>query len=316
MLILKDLILPETADQRLLYTGIDSATYCIDLAHFNEYPFTVSYEYNSRGFRDREWPGNIDDLANAVWCLGDSFTVGLGVPWAHTWPQQLERTSPVVTINVSMDGASNDWLARTAIKIFEAIGPVRMAIMWSFLHRRELQDSRSHWHRILRRWSKMRLEWSSSSTTGQKETQSDHDRRLWHDRRAIDPAQDFENFQQNFHRVQGRSQICHMLIPWAYYGGHRYRELWQQIREPDWPQLPPNDLVDLPGWVQNKCVELGVWAELTEYQPDLADQMDSFMQQNRIHQISSLDLARDGLHFDIKTAQHVADLVHQDLIEP
>ena len=286
-MILPDLLLPSWINQRWRYSGIDSLDKCFDKEHFLNYPYPIEYVYNSRGFRDAEWPNLIEDLASAVWCLGDSFTVGLGVPWTHTWPQQFNLKSSVVTINISMDGASNDWLARTALKILQEIGPVRMAIMWSFLHRRESTDT----------------------------SLSDQDRRLQHDRNTIDLALDFENFSKNFQRLQSQSRMCHMLIPRAYYSNHRYSEMWNKVKGPDWPQSPPDNLSTLPRWVKDECVEYGIWPELTEYQPNLANRINSFMKQNQIHQIHAADLGRDGLHFDIKTAQHVADLVWKDLLQ-
>lgn len=114
---------------------MDALATCLDKWHFRWYPFTVTYQYNSRGFRDNEWP---NDLYNSIWCLGDSFTVGLGSPFDHTWPQVLGRRSGRDVINVSMDGASNQWISRQGRLILQQIRPKTMIIMWSFFHRREM----------------------------------------------------------------------------------------------------------------------------------------------------------------------------------
>lgn len=136
-MILKDLIIRSRQNQCWNESGIDSLTHCFDPDHFQNYPHTVQYQYNSRGFRDSEWPS---DLKSAVWCLGDSFTVGLGAPIQHTWPSVLSQQAGVRTVNVSLDGASNQWIARRAQDIISAVCPANMVIMWSYLHRRELQD--------------------------------------------------------------------------------------------------------------------------------------------------------------------------------
>ena len=133
-MVLADLVLPSRVNQTWQYSGMDSIDKCADVAHFKSYPHTVEYHYNSRGFRDLEWP---DNLKNCIWCIGDSFTVGLGAAQSHTWPSLLQQATNTRTINISMDGASNDWIARRAVDIVQQINPESVVIHWSYLHRRE-----------------------------------------------------------------------------------------------------------------------------------------------------------------------------------
>jgi hypothetical protein len=133
--ILPDFVTPSRVDQQWNYTGIDSRESCRDIVRFKGYPHQFNYQYNSRGFRDCEWP---DNLQSAVWCIGDSFTVGLGAPIEHSWPRQLETVTGLKTINVSMDGASNDWIARKALRVSDVVHPQTIVVQWSYLHRREL----------------------------------------------------------------------------------------------------------------------------------------------------------------------------------
>jgi hypothetical protein len=114
---------------------MDSPEHCDQPNHFQRYPYKIDYQYNSRGFRDQEWPADVSD---AVWCIGDSFTAGVGVPYSHTWPQILQNKLNRRTINVSLDGASNNWIARQAQMIIDAVKPQLMIIQWSYSHRREL----------------------------------------------------------------------------------------------------------------------------------------------------------------------------------
>tara|TARA_Y100000389_G_scaffold201955_1_gene245973 strand:+ start:929 stop:1630 length:702 start_codon:yes stop_codon:yes gene_type:complete len=97
------------------------------------YPYPIVYEYNSRGFRDKEWPTNLDDI---VWCLGDSFTKGVGVPYEHTWPFILQTNSKKRCINLGIDGAANRLLLNIAKQIISEYNPKYMIIMWSYKHRR------------------------------------------------------------------------------------------------------------------------------------------------------------------------------------
>lgn len=121
--------------------GIDTLKDCLNKKHFNEYPYVVQYEYNSRGFRDIEWP---DDVSHAIWCVGDSFTVGVGAPIEHSWPAILANKAGQKTINCGMDGASNDWIAARVLELIAEIKPTNIVIQWSYLHRRE-QNGVSVW---------------------------------------------------------------------------------------------------------------------------------------------------------------------------
>jgi hypothetical protein len=138
--ILPDLFLQTTINQQWKTSGLDSFDKCLNKKHFLDYPHTVEYHYNSRGFRDAEWPNTIEELQNAIWCVGDSFTVGLGSPYEFTWPQVLAKVTGRRCINVSMDGASNAWISRRAQQIIKEVAPKQLVVLWSYTHRRESPD--------------------------------------------------------------------------------------------------------------------------------------------------------------------------------
>ena len=73
-MILPDLILTSRQNQVWAESGIDSLKNCVNKQHFKSYPHPVEYQYNSRGFRDDTWPSNLEE---SIWCIGDSFTVGI-----------------------------------------------------------------------------------------------------------------------------------------------------------------------------------------------------------------------------------------------
>lgn len=150
-MILPDFILPSRCNQRWSYTGLDTAEQCVDKNHFASYPYTVEYIYNERGFRDQPWPSSEHELAQAIWCVGDSFTVGVGSPLTHTWPWLLQKRTGLRTINVSMDGASNDWIARKSIDILQKIRPPILVCHWSYIERRE-QDWQSALAEYNKQW--------------------------------------------------------------------------------------------------------------------------------------------------------------------
>lgn len=137
------MILPKTRiisrqNEQSEYSGIDHPQQCRDFKHFVQYPYSVSYKFNSRGFRDSEWPTQTQDLQQSIWCFGDSFTSGVGVPFDHIWPQILQHKLKQRSINISLDGASNQWIARHVNYVIEEIDPPLIIIHWSYSHRREL----------------------------------------------------------------------------------------------------------------------------------------------------------------------------------
>lgn len=135
---LPDFVLRSRANLKEKFIGIDSAEFCRDSEWFAQYPHSITYQYNSRGFRDEEWP---DCLTESVWCFGDSFTVGVGSPQHHTWPGMLQRKTHIRCINVSLDGASNQWIARKIQSLSQSLKPRCIVVHWSYIHRRESSES-------------------------------------------------------------------------------------------------------------------------------------------------------------------------------
>ena len=277
------LIIPKLANKQFDYSGMDSLNNCLDRELFTQWPHSIDYKYNSRGFRDQEWP---DDLKSAVWCLGDSFTTGIGSCIAHTWPQVLSRHSQCRVINVSMDGASNDWIARTACDVYNLARPRNMVVMWSYLHRREHPDS----------------------------DLSDQKRRLHHVRSIM--AQDFENFdscRKLVHAHCTNSNLIELIIP--NFVVFVDVNTWKRVRDPSWPQLLPPTLEGFKELSSEIVVELRT---LHGIDIDPLLEFYTIQQQNpecltNVIRVEYLDRARDGHHFDLVTGEWVATQVQNFL---
>ena len=277
--VIDSLTVPELVNKQFAYSGMDSLNSCLDKELFINWPHSIEYKYNSRGFRDQEWPM---DLGSAIWCLGDSFTVGLGSCVDHTWPQVLSQHSQRRVINVSMDGASNEWIARAACDAYDLSRPHNMIIMWSYLHRREHPNVALS--NIRRRMQSVR------STT----------------------PQDLENFNYCRKLVKTHcadSNIIEFVIP-KFFVKYFYDSAWKRIRDPSWPRMLPatlEEFLDLPPKIVTELRTLhGV---------DI-DQVSEFytIQQHLecltgIVRVKNLDRARDGHHFDLLTAEWVATQV-------
>ena len=122
--------LPETET-----SGMDCINSCFDKDHFQNYSKKISYKYNSNGFRDHEWPL---DLSDVVWCVGDSFTVGIGQPFEETWPQVLGSKLGKRCLNIGEHGCSNDTMALRIQEICKLHSPKLVVVMWSYLARRRI----------------------------------------------------------------------------------------------------------------------------------------------------------------------------------
>lgn len=254
-MILPEIQLSSRKNQRCQQQGLDSLEKSPDPEWFHNFPHAVDYCYNSRGFRDAEWPELLNDLQQATWCVGDSFTVGIGSPYEHIWPQVLQKALNQRTINVSMDGASNNWIARQAAGILKTIQPQTMIVHWSYLHRREglaqLNDNEKYgflWHYNSVKspdWpSILQVEQFSSlpvsiqnklltnSDLGWKRNITDEELRLWHIRSSIES--DMQNTCQCVELVDQHcefTQLIHSFIP-DFACGYQ-QEFYQTLHTPN-----------------------------------------------------------------------------------
>jgi hypothetical protein len=286
-MILPDLVLPSRVNRHWLYSGIDSPDLCLNKEYFRSYPHDIDYIYNSRGFRDEEWPLEDKNLQSAVWCVGDSFTVGLGQPFRHIWPQILADRLGQRTINVSMDGASNDWIFRRTMNIINTVNPKYLVVMWSYTHRAE--DTRSYL--------------------------SDEDRRLLTSKKNHDKDfrrwLDYVNFLKQAPCIVIQSAIpkfdsleASLLI--------NAENIWKNVKDPSWPRCPQN-LYELNYLSKSIIEELKSTHQCWESLKACLSETDNHLRFIRDKQViyidNQLDWARDYHHFDILTSQWVVDQI-------
>lgn len=259
--------------------GLDSLKKCLDKNYFKSYPYIVEYVFNSRGFRDAEWPDTLEELQDSIWCVGDSFTVGLGSPITHTWPNILQSNTNKRCINVSMDGASNKWIARKVLEIIKTIHPKIIVIQWSYIPRDELCDS----------------------------TLTDEDRRIdVAKNKNIDELRLISlKLIQDIEFQKDQCKIIHSFVPYGTLLDRSYNEnIWECLWKNNWPSLPDtlNEFNCLEKNIVNELKNFNVYDVLYVYY----QLIDSIMY---VPEIKSLDLARDGHHYDIITATNFVDQV-------
>jgi hypothetical protein len=131
--------IPYYANMECNTIGLDSLTYCFDKNHYNLYPDNIVYKFNSLGYRTSD-----TFIGNEILAIGDSFTLGLGVNIEDTWPSQLSKLLNYPVLNFSLNGASNDWIARRAQELLQFFNPKCLIIHYTFSHRRE--RPRIDWH--------------------------------------------------------------------------------------------------------------------------------------------------------------------------
>lgn len=287
-MILPNLRLSSRENQHWEFSGKDSIERCVDKKHFRSFPHAVTYNYNSRGFRDQEWPDSVQELRHAVWCIGDSFTVGLGSPLAHTWPAQLAAKADCRVINVSMDGASNQWISRKAQNILQELGPVDMVIMWSYTHRRERPDDN---------------------------VSSDEDRRLHFDSTSLldSKVANWQNFLDCKQTIdQMSAATVQFSIPDFHVISDKAHNIWKDIRGSNWPKTVPDTLEELnqlPLWILDEIKNLHCCFDILFVEIQANESYKHTMNLQHQHGVVSVeqkDFARDAYHFDLITAEWVA----------
>ena len=275
-MILPDFVLPSRANQTWSYSGMDSVESCLDKKHFKSYPHDITYRYNSRGFRDVEWPNNLEELKQSIWCVGDSFTVGLGSPLEHTWVYQVGQQLKSRTINVSMDGASNQWIARKVLDIVKYVAPNLIIIQWSYIHRAEIDNS----------------------------TLNDEERRLPFDNNCyndIDLGYKFVDLVQQVEGAKQNTKVIHSFIP-EFGIENTVFDIWSQLAGPKWPPCPKtlNEFNSLNSDIVNELVNFFKRYDIFKIYHSLYHNIEY------LPEIKRLDLARDGHHYDKLTAQQFA----------
>ena len=72
-----------------------------------------NYEFNKYGFRKSKLNcPSINNTPNEIWCFGDSFTMGTGVPSDRTWPAILQEYTNQKVINFGVGGAGPETILR------------------------------------------------------------------------------------------------------------------------------------------------------------------------------------------------------------
>ena len=279
----------------------DSLDQCLDATHFKNFAWPVSYLHNSRGYRDVEWPETVPELQQSIWCFGDSYTVGYGSPREHTWTFLLEQKLQRRCINISINGISNEWIARKVQDLLTQVVPKTIVIHWSFTHRREIKDfnlpkvANEYWKRFYQQvraptWPETIdfQDFHSLAPYIQKEIKEVH----------YTPGVDKFDFDDLNNVVYEEDRAAH------------YSD-----------ETVEQDTANLVRCVvaTEKLAELHNVQLIHSFIPQFASSEQSPLIMSHMRDLGvkfvptfpRLDLARDGYHYDIKTAQYLVDQITQ-----
>ncbi len=97
----------------------------------------ITYTWNQHGFRSDEF---VEDGRDSILVVGDSWTIGMGVPVEHSWPNLLrDKIDPNFKIyNLSMAAASNDYIVRALYKTIDILKPKAVFVLWPGFAGREV----------------------------------------------------------------------------------------------------------------------------------------------------------------------------------
>lgn len=289
------MILPEVnilfkpdESQKEFFYGDDTIDTCLDKKHFLNYPHEVTYNFNNRGFRDDDWPDTKKELENCIWCFGDSFTFGIGQPYETIWSKILQYQLNKRTINVSLGGASNEWISKMAVRVLNELSPKYMIIMWSYMSRRE------HPNKNL----------------------SDRDRRIKNSNESL--LKDCKNWLKCYNSVNSKkSDIIHFSIPKfcpnEFNGDIKFIfEIWDLIKGKDWPRCPTSkkEFLNLPKNILNEVNQ--ICRNNIEELFEIHEMGSKF---SHVIETKQIDYGRDGVHYDRLTCEWISNRIQEIILQ-
>ena len=124
-------LIPRYANLKCNRLGLDSYDH-VGKRFFDHEP--VTYNFNANGFRTHEF----NELnSECIVVFGDSCTLGLGENVQNRFTDIMQDILQHKVFNISLNGASNDWIARRVQDLLKYITPKALVIHYTFSHRRE-----------------------------------------------------------------------------------------------------------------------------------------------------------------------------------
>jgi hypothetical protein len=276
-MLLSELVIPPRINLYAKEYGMDTLRFCRNIDWYKQYPYEISYKFNSRGYRDEEWPKTLEELKDAIWCIGCSWTIGIGSPIEHTWPYILQQKTGKRVINISMNGASNDWISRMITNIHKEVNPEHIVAHWTYTGLEENSDA----------------------------SLNDEERKL--PNRNVS----YEQWHKDWMEIVSRHPYVKHVTNYRMSNPNEWQatvnEVWTNVADPLWGS-PPRSVAELNSLPQEVKDELTynhrVWDTLVEH----LNRID-FMIANDFINFEKIDVNRDGFHFDVKSTTLLVDML-------
>lgn len=300
--VLSDLAVPIYRSMRPPRLGMDTLMHCRSKTHYLRWRDAITYEFNSRGFRDREWPW---DLTGVTWCVGDSETMGLGLPIEQTWPRQLEQITGRPSIMISLLGAGNEWIRDAGQAILHSDPRAKIILHWSFLWRRMLSmDDPAVVTAINREWQQTWHIISDPSWPACDHYQ-DFDYLPLELRQRC--AREFPTTGEIF-RFDGENYTLRLVPHSADHFRVWRRTTWQPGDDQDDVKLMLDCINALPA--TDNILHSWIPESMTPDQQQQVLDHCARTQRRAVPPIQPRDWARDGFHYGPQSARSLAEILH------
>lgn len=268
------------------YFGPDNPSSCKNKKWFRQYPFDIVYQTNSRGYRDTEWPNDLDET---IFCIGDSFTFGVGSPVEHTWPFLLEKLTGLRCINIAVNGASNELIRRKIQEVYSECNPIAVIACWSFTHRRE-----ANYETILLRIDK---EWQSFYDMIKE--------KHWPKCRSISEINLLPK------HIQTEIITQHNFPWWNWKDNKPWRYDYLGVDHFD-NEFLNDDFENFQMCLQDTNAKNLIIPNFCH--PDKRFLYNNLLEENQVYEVKQIDMARDYFHWDIKTSTQIVQYITSTLI--
>lgn len=117
--------------------GMDDPEKCeLGKEYWHTHPVqNFDYKFNGWGCRDHDYDQYLKENSNQLvnLCIGDSYTMNIGGPQEHSWPQLLEDRLGVPSVNIANDGMSSYYFRDAIDKIKSIVNVDQVFVLYNAL---------------------------------------------------------------------------------------------------------------------------------------------------------------------------------------
>jgi hypothetical protein len=105
------------------------------------------YKFNNVGLRDSDWTENIEDFQKGIFAIGDSGSIGMGIPYDYVWTTIVEKNLNLRVYKLMrIEGCNVSWIFNNTKDILERVKPKLCVIQWTYAWRNNLKKKEFSWN--------------------------------------------------------------------------------------------------------------------------------------------------------------------------